>query len=111
MKMYMITEDQLNSAIDAAYAAANEAHSWGDDFAESEYEALARDLKAQGIMTEHFSFDEKLMGKLVFELFKMGKYLDLLESTFSKYCEEEAKEMLSNVWQCRDMMEVLLRTK
>lgn len=111
MKMYLITEEQLNTAIRAAYGAASDADYWGDDCAEEEFKAFARELEAQGVATEHFVLDEKLRDKLVLELFKVGKYLDLLEATFSQYCEEDAKEMLGNIWQCRDYMEVLLRQK
>ena len=111
MKMYLITEKQLNDAIQAARCASNEAHSWCMDDEADDWMDFARELQAQGAATEHFVLDEKLRDKLVLELFKVGKYLDLLEATLSQYCENDAKEMLGNIWQCRDYMEVLLRQK
>ncbi len=109
MKKYEITEKQLRCAISMCNDAADYWHSWGDDDKADSCMDFARELEYQAIATEHTSIDEETKKKLVFELFKMGKYLDLLESTFSVYCEEDAKEMLGNVWQCRDYMEVLLR--
>lgn len=109
MKKYEITEKQLENAISACYDAANWCYSYGDEDRSDDCMNLAKELEYQAIATEHTSIDEETKKKLVFELFKMGKYLDLLESTFSVYCEEDAKEMLGNVWQCRDYMEVLLR--
>jgi hypothetical protein len=111
MDMYLITKKQLDYCIDAAYDAANFQQNWGLEEEADNYVALANELKGQAIVTEHFSFDEELRDKIVLELFKMGKYLDCLQSTFSQYCEEDAKEMLGNVWKCRDIMEVLLREK
>ena len=109
MKKYEITEKQLTCAVSACYDAADYWNSWSDDEKADSCLNLARELENQAIATEHTSIDEETKKKLVFELFEMGKYLDLLESTFSTYCEEDAKEMLGNVWQCRDYMEVLLR--
>lgn len=109
MKMYEITERQLKKAIDVSYDAASYWESWGDEKNADDCRKFARDLENQAIATEHTNIDEETKKKLVFELFTMGKYLDLLESTFSTYCEEDAKEMLGEVWQCRDYMEVLLR--
>lgn len=109
MKKYEITEKQLNKAIESAYDASGYWSSWGDDGRADDCIIFARELENQAIATEHTFIDEETKKKLVFELFEMGKYLDLLESTFSAYCEEDAKEMLGNVWQCRDYMEVLLR--
>ena len=110
MKKYEITEKQLKCAVSMCYDAAEYWKYWDDDDNVDSCKNFARELECQAIATEHTSIDEETKKKLVFELFKMGKYLDLLESTFSVYCEEDAKEMLGNVWQCRDYMEVLLRT-
>lgn len=109
MKKYEITEKQLFQAVDACHDAAEWQYSWGCDNNGDAYRNFARDLENQAIMTERTTIDEQTKNNLVLELFKMGKYLDLLESTFSVYCEEDAKEMLCNVWQCRDYMEFLLR--
>jgi len=109
MKMYEITEKQIEKAINVSYDSASYWDSWGEKQNADDCRKLARELENQAIATEHTSIDEETKKKLVFELFKIGKYLDLLESTFSVYCEEDAKEMLGNVWQCRDYMEVLLR--
>ena len=109
MKMYEITEKQMEAAISASHDAASYWDSWGDELNADDCRKLASELEYQAIATERKTIDEHTKNKLVIELFKMGKYLDLLESTFSTYCEEDAKEMLGNVWQCRDYMEVLLR--
>lgn len=109
MKKYEITEKQLEKVIDVSYTAASYWDSWGEENDADDCRKLARDLENQAIATEHTTIDEQTINKLALELFKMGKYLDLLESTFSAYCEEDAKEMLGKVWQCRDYMEVLLR--
>jgi len=109
MKKYEITEKQLEQVIGIARDAADYWYSYGDEEKSDDCINFARKLEYQAIATEHTSIDEETKKKLVFELFKMGKYLDLLESTFSVYCEEDAKEMLGNVWQCREYMEVLLR--
>lgn len=109
MKKYEITEKQLMCALNMCHDAADYWHSWGDDDNVDRCLDFARELENQAIATERTTIDEETKKKLVFELFKIGKYLDLLESTFSTYCEEDAKEMLGNVWQCRDYMEVLLR--
>lgn len=109
MKKYEITEKQLNTAISFSYDASQHWGCLGDDEQADACLNFAKELECQAIATEHTTIDEETKKKLVFELFKMGKYLDLLESTFSVYCEEDAKEMLGNVWQCRDYMEVLLR--
>ena len=109
MKKYEITENQLRLAISMCHDAADYWNSWYDDDNAAICVNFAKELENQAIATERTTIDEETKKKLVFELFKMGKYLDLLESTFSVYCEEDAKEMLGNVWQCRDYMEVLLR--
>lgn len=109
MKKYEITEKQLMCAVSACYDAADYWNSWSDNEKVDSFLNLAKDLENQAIATERTTIDEQTIDKLALELFKMGKYLDLLESTFSMYCEEDAKEMLGNVWQCRDYMEVLLR--
>ena len=109
MKKYEITENQLRRAVSMCHDAAEYWHSWCDDDGADSCMNFAKELENQAIATERTTIDEETKKKLVFELFKMGKYLDLLESTFSVYCEDDAKEMLGNIWQCRDYMEVLLR--
>lgn len=111
MIMYAVTEKQLRHCISAAYSAANEAHSYGDDEEAEEFVCLAKELKSQAIMTEHYKLDEELRDNLILQMFKMGKYLDLLESTLSTYGEADATEMLGNIWKCRKEMEDLLRQK
>lgn len=111
MKVYVITEAQLEMAIRTAHEASWAAKSYCMYEDAEEYEEFAKELEYQGIATENFVFDDKLRDKFVLELFKVGKYLDILEATLSQYSENDAKEMLGEIWQCRDYMEVLLRQK
>ena len=87
MKKYEITEKQLEKAISFSYDAAGYWNEWGDEERSDECKNFARELEYQAIATERTFIDEETKKKLVFELFEMGKYLDLLESTFVHYCE------------------------
>lgn len=111
MKAYFITEKQLESIKDVCDDAYQWHASWGNDDAADERIDLAKNIEYQAIATEHEWMDDKLVDKLALELFKMGKYLDCLQSTLSQYAEKDAQEMLGNIWQTRDYMEVLLRKK
>ena len=111
MKAYFITEKQLKSIKNVCDDAYQWHASWGNDDAADECINLAKNIEYQAIATEHEWMDDKLVDKLALELFKMGKYLDCLQSTLSQYAEKDAQEMLGNIWQTRDYMEVLLRKK
>lgn len=111
MKAYFVTEAQMWDIFQEMHYAKEYYSSWSDDASVDEINQLCNKLEQQCIATEHEWIDDKMVNSLALELFKIGKYMDCLESTLSQYSEKDAQEMLYNIKCCRTRMENILGKK